>query len=124
MDHIALATNSYGKYLHKADDFGKRVESSTMHRSNPSFLIGCIQLAVDQFMDGSFVTMEENVALIRCCFGRVGSLARTLSEKDDVLGAVLAHRGLIPFDINTDSVSLRVLVLSGGDDDSHALMCS
>jgi len=38
---------------------------------------------------------------------------------DDVLGIVSVHGGLMPFEVNTDVVSPRVLVLSGGDDDSY-----
>ena len=57
------------KYSHNADDFGKRVDSSTMCRSNPSLFIGCIQESVYQAMDDSFVIMEDNIAFIGYCSG-------------------------------------------------------
>ena len=34
-------------------------------------------------------------------------------------GVVSVHGGLMPFDINADEISPRVLVLSGGDDDTY-----
>ena len=121
MGYFAFAADVYGKDLHNVDDFEKRIELSTMYRSNPSLFIGRIQAAVDQVLDGfdgSFMIMEDKIALIGYCFGGTGSLLYALSDKDDVLAVVSVHGGLMPFEINTDAVSPRVLVLSGGDDDA------
>ena len=52
MGYFAFAADVYGKDLHNVDDFEKRVELSTMCRSNPSLFIGRIQAAVDQVLDG------------------------------------------------------------------------
>jgi len=53
------------------------------------------------------------------CFGGTGSLMYALSDNDDVLGIVSVHGGLMPFEIETDDTSPRILVLSGGDDDTN-----
>lgn len=122
MGYFAFAADIYGKDLHNVDDFEKRIELSTMYRSNPSLFIGRIQAAVDQVMDGldgSFMIMEDKIALIGYCFGGTGSLMYALSDKDDVLAVVSVHGGLMPFEINTEALSPRVLVLSGGDDDTY-----
>ena len=41
------------------------------------------------------------------------------NDNDEVKGAVSVHPGLMPFEVNTDDISPRVLVLSGGDDNTY-----
>ena len=127
MGYIAFAADIFGKDLHNVDDFNQKVELATLYRSDPSLFIGRIQAAVDQLIDGtimddndnSVMVIKDKIALVGFCFGGTGSLMYALSDKDDVLGVVSVHGGLMPFDINTDAVSPRVLVISGGDDDTY-----
>jgi len=118
MGYIAFAADIFGKDLHNVTDMDKRKELYSKYTSDPSLFIGRINAAVEQIQSDTDVS---TIALIGYCFGGTGSLMYALSEYgDDVSGIVSIHGGLMPFDVDNGADSTpRVLVLSGGDDDTY-----
>jgi len=123
MGYIGFAADIYGKDLNNIDDMDQHIELSSYYRENPSIFIGRVQAAVEELklgLGGSIMVETDKIALIGYCFGGTGALMYALSGEDDALGVVSVHGGLMPFEINSDPVdSPRVLVLSGGDDDTY-----
>ena len=116
MGYIGFVSDIYGKDLHDLNNIDQQIELSNYYRSNPDIFIGRIQAAVHELiggLDGTIMIMEDKIALNGYCFGGTGSLMYALSDNDDVLGIVSVHGGLMPFEIETDDTSPRILVLSG-----------
>merc|ERR1719221_1044396 len=122
MGYVGFAADIYGIDYHQVDDFDKRVELATKYRSDPDLFIGRIEAAVKEVSSMDNVN-AQNISLMGYCFGGTGALLYSFSDKAcDVKGIISVHGGLMPFSTqnkgNETCELPRVLVLSGGEDDT------
>jgi len=117
MGYVGFAADIYGVNDHVVEDFNRRVELATLYRSNITLFVQRIKAAVDLVKAFDEVDPEK-VAIIGYCFGGTGVLDYALTGQDDVVALVSFHGGLslIP-DAGPDIIP-KLLVLSGGDDDT------
>mmetsp|Transcript_6050 Transcript_6050/g.15042 ORF Transcript_6050/g.15042 Transcript_6050/m.15042 type:complete len:579 (-) Transcript_6050:1626-3362(-) len=118
LGYVALAADIYGKDLHEVPDFNDRIEQVTLYRSNPDLYMSRMQAAIDQVKALDDVDSDE-IAIIGYCFGGSGVVLYSMSNGTDAKVSVPFHGGLDQLPSATGSVNSYVLVLSGGDDDSH-----
>jgi len=123
--YIAMAADIYGVNYTTVNDFQKRIELSTLYRSNPTLFVSRIQAAINELLNHPNVD-PEHIFVAGYCFGGTGSVdygfAPTNTTYTNVQAVVPIHGGLSPLrTIETEDgvVSPYILVLSGGVDDAH-----
>ena len=116
--YAAFAADIFGKDNHEVSGELRTSLYQKFQGDTPLF-IGRIQAAVDLLKAMPEVD-SDNISIMGYCFGGTGVLKYGLMGNDDVKGIVSFHGGLRPidgFDGNTTFVP-KVLILSGGEDDS------
>mmetsp|Transcript_85 Transcript_85/g.112 ORF Transcript_85/g.112 Transcript_85/m.112 type:complete len:536 (-) Transcript_85:146-1753(-) len=118
LGYVAFAADIYGVGLHNVEAFGDKVSNYTKYRSNATLFNSRINAAVT--LAKSFTGVDpDKIILAGYCFGGTGVLMYALSGYDDVHTVVSIHGGL-RLENATEEVHPRILVLSGGDDDTSS----
>jgi dienelactone hydrolase len=117
LGYIGFAADIYGKDLHTVENITMRSELATLYRSNVTLFANRIQAAVDVVRTFDEVDVD-NVAIMGYCFGGTGVLIYALEGVNDVKAVVSFHGGLSMIPDAGPVVEPKVLVLSGGDDDT------
>lgn len=114
---VGFAADIYGADLQVVESFDERIELATKFRSNATLFAERIQAAVDLIKAHEMVNPEQ-VALFGYCFGGTGILQYGLLGYDDVEAIVSFHGGLSDIPEPNATFAPKVLILSGGDDDT------
>lgn len=114
---VGFAADIYGTGLHEVENMTLRVELATLYRSISTLFATRIQAAVDAVrmrpeVDGS------KVALAGFCFGGTGVIMYALEAINDVLAIVSFHGGLGMEPQPKGVITPKILILSGGADDT------
>lgn len=120
LGYVGFAADIYGvEYPAPVEDMTQRSELANFYRGNATLFTGRIQAAVNLVKDMSMVD-ESRIAVAGYCFGGTGVLQYALLAINDVNALISFHGGLtsLPEPGATTNVTPKVLVLSGGDDDT------
>jgi dienelactone hydrolase len=123
-----MVAEKWGYAALAADIFGKdnqevagelRLSLTLKFRDDPPLFVSRIQAAVDLLMAMPEVD-SDNISIMGYCFGGTGVLEYGLMGKDGVKGIVSFHGGLSTIDEADENTIFvpKVLILSGGEDDS------
>jgi dienelactone hydrolase len=115
--YAAFAADIFGKDNHEVSGDLRTSLTLTFRGDSPLF-IGRIQAAIDQLKAMPEVD-SDNISIMGYCFGGTGVLEYGLMGNDDVKGIVSFHGGLSSIDGADGNIFVpKVLILSGGEDDS------
>mmetsp|Transcript_9636 Transcript_9636/g.21405 ORF Transcript_9636/g.21405 Transcript_9636/m.21405 type:complete len:570 (-) Transcript_9636:180-1889(-) len=114
---VAFAADIYGKDLQTVTDLYQKIQLSNKYRSNPDLFVGRIDAAIDQVSSFDYVD-SNSIVLFGYCFGGTGVLQYGFDGSGDVKGVVSFHGGLTTLPKDRLQFGPKVLVLSGGDDDT------
>lgn len=116
MGYVGFAADIYGMNDHFVEA-ERRGELATLYRKNVTLFVQRIKAAVDlvKTMDG---VDPDNVAVIGYCWGGSGVLEYALTGQDDVKALVSFHGGLAGISDAGPAIVPKLLVISGGDDDT------
>jgi dienelactone hydrolase len=115
--YAAFAADIFGKDNHEVSG-DLRTSLTLKFRGDTPLFVGRIQAAVDLLKAMPEVD-SDNISIIGYCFGGTGVLEYGLMGKDDVKGIVSFHGGLRTIDgADGNTFVPKVLILSGGEDDS------
>lgn len=114
---VGFAADIYGADKQFVENSDERGELATLYRSNATLFAERIQAAVDLIKAHEKVNPEQ-VALFGYCFGGTGILQYGLLGYDDVEAMVSFHGGLSSIPEPNVTFVPKVLLLSGGDDDT------
>jgi len=114
---VGFAADIYGPDKHEVPDSEERSALAGLYRGNATLFVSRIQAAVDEIK-----TLEEvdsdNVALAGYCFGGTGVISYGLLGGEGVVGLVSFHGGLSDIPEAGPVMGPKLLVLSGGEDDT------
>jgi dienelactone hydrolase len=117
LGYVGFAADIYGADKHEVNDFDERIALAGLYRGNATLFASRIQAAVDEVK-----TLEEvdsdNVAIIGYCFGGTGVISYGLVGGTGVNGLVSFHGGLSNLPEAGQVMEPKLLVLSGGEDDT------
>lgn len=117
LGYVGFAADIYGADKHKVDDRDERIALAGLYRGNATLFASRIQAAVDEVK-----TLEEvdsdNVAIIGYCFGGTGVITYGMLGGTGVNGLVSFHGGLSNIPEAGSVMEPKLLVLSGGEDDT------
>jgi dienelactone hydrolase len=116
---VGFAADIYGPEYHTVDDSTRRHQLTSMYRNNNALFAGRIQAAVD-FVKTLPGVDPTRIALAGYCFGGTGVLTYALLGLNDVAAIVSLHGGLASIPVPGPAIRPKLLVLSGGDDDTAA----
>lgn len=116
---VGFAADIYGAEKQVVEDTDERIELATKFRSNATLFAERIQAAVDLIKAHEMVNPDQ-VALFGYCFGGTGILQYGLLGYDDVVAMVSFHGGLTSIPEPNATFVPKVLILSGGDDDTSS----
>eukprot|EP00549_Striatella_unipunctata_P025574 CAMPEP_0118725752 /NCGR_PEP_ID=MMETSP0800-20121206/33314_1 /TAXON_ID=210618 ORGANISM="Striatella unipunctata, Strain CCMP2910" /NCGR_SAMPLE_ID=MMETSP0800 /ASSEMBLY_ACC=CAM_ASM_000638 /LENGTH=1077 /DNA_ID=CAMNT_0006634485 /DNA_START=1 /DNA_END=3234 /DNA_ORIENTATION=+ len=116
MGYVAFAADIFGPDNHFVEEFSRRIALATLYRTNSTLFVQRIKAAVD-FVKTLDEVESDNIGIIGYCFGGTGAIMYAMSGADDVKGIVSFHGGLLDFETGP-AVQAKLLVLSGGDDDT------
>lgn len=117
--YVGFAADIFGAEFQQVEDFGMRVNLTTLYRTNYTLFVSRIQAAVDLVAAHELVD-PENIFLIGYCFGGTGVVDYAFADLQNVKAVVPFHGGLTGLaPIQTEVVYPYVLVQSGGVDDAH-----
>lgn len=114
---VGFAADIYGKDKHEVEDIDERRELAGLYRGNATLFASRIQAAVDEVKTLDEVD-SDNVAVIGYCFGGTGVITYGLVGAEGVVGLVSFHGGLSDIPEAGPVMEPKLLVLSGGDDDT------
>jgi len=115
--YVGFAADIYGINDHIVEDFARKVELATLYRSNVTLFVQRIKAAVNLVKTFDEVDPEK-VAIIGYCFGGTGVMDYALTGQDDVSALVSFHGGLSMLPDAGPEIVPKLLVLSGGSDDT------
>ena len=114
---VGFAADIYGMDKHEVPDMEERITLAGLYRSNATLFASRIQAAVDEVKNLDEVD-GENVAAIGYCFGGTGVIMYGLQGAQGVKGLVSFHGGLSSIPEAGPPMGPKLLVLSGGEDDT------
>ncbi|KAL3907084.1 MAG: hypothetical protein SGILL_009013 [Bacillariaceae sp.] len=115
---VGFAADIYGADLQVVANRTERIELANLYRGDPLLFSERIQSAVDLIKAHEKVDPTQ-IALLGYCFGGTGVLQYSLSGYgDDVAAVVSFHGGLSQIPEPNATVAPKILLLSGGDDDT------
>jgi dienelactone hydrolase len=114
---VGFAADIYGADKQFVEDFDERGELAEKFRSNETLFANRIQAAVDLIKAHDMVNPDQ-VAMFGYCFGGTGVLQYGLLGYDGVEAMVSFHGGLSSIPEPNGTFVPKVLILSGGDDDT------
>jgi len=117
LGYVGFAADIYGADLQNVTDRAQRTELLGIYRGNATLYTQRIQAAVD-FVKIQPEVDPEKVAIIGYCFGGTGVFQYGLVGKEGVVGLVSFHGGLTNLPEDGPGVNPKLLVLSGGEDDT------
>lgn len=117
LGYIGFAADIYGKDLHTVENITQRSELASLYRSNVTLFANRIQAAIDTVRTFDEVD-DENVAAIGYCFGGTGVIMYALAGINDIKAVVSFHGGLGALPEPGPVAEPKMLVLSGGADDT------
>jgi dienelactone hydrolase len=117
LGYVGFAADIYGANLQNVTDRVQRTALLNLYRNNITLYTQRIKAAVD-FIKSQPEVDPNNVAVIGYCFGGTGVLQYGLVGGEGVVGLVSFHGGLVNLPEVGPGVKPKLLVLSGGDDDT------
>jgi len=117
LGYVGFAADIYGMDKHEVPEFEERIALSGLYRGNSTLFASRIQAAVDEVKTLEEVD-SENVAVIGYCFGGTGVITYGLVGAEGVVGLVSFHGGLSDIPEAGPVMEPKLLVLSGGEDDT------
>lgn len=117
LGYVGFAADIYGKDKLQVDDREERIALASLYRGNSTLFASRIQAAIDEVKSLEEVD-SDNVAVIGYCFGGTGVITFGLVGGKDVKGLVSFHGGLSSIPEAGPMMEPKLLVLSGGEDDT------
>ena len=117
LGYVGFAADIYGIDKHEVTDIDERRELATLYRSNSTLFVSRIQTAVDEIKALPEVDSDK-IAVIGYCFGGSGVITYGLVGAEGVVGLVSFHGGLSDLPEADAVMEPKLLVLSGGEDDT------
>jgi dienelactone hydrolase len=114
---VGFAADIYGAGLQTVANITERSELANLYRSDPILFAERIKAAVDLIRAHEKVNPDQ-VAIFGYCFGGTGVLQYGLMGYDGVNAVVSFHGGLSQIPEPNATFVPKVLLLSGGDDDT------
>lgn len=114
---VGFAADIYGSDLQTVSNITLRRELATFYRSNPDVFSSRIAAAINYVKSLDNVD-TDNVALFGYCFGGTGVLQYGLLGNNEVNSIVSFHGGLSFLPEVPETFGPKLLLLSGGDDDT------
>ncbi|KAG7373156.1 dienelactone hydrolase [Nitzschia inconspicua] len=114
---VGFAADIYGADKQTVEDIAERSELANTFRSNATLFAERIQAAIDLIKAHEKVNPDQ-VGLFGYCFGGTGILQYGMLGYDDVEAMVSFHGGLTSIPEPNATFVPKVLILSGGDDDT------
>lgn len=114
---VGFAADIYGMDKHEVPDLEERRTLAGLYRGNSTLFASRIQAAIDEIKTLDEVD-SENVAAIGYCFGGTGVITYGLVGGEGAKGLVSFHGGLSNIPDAGQVMEPKLLVLSGGEDDT------
>jgi dienelactone hydrolase len=117
LGYVGFAADIYGMDKHEVSDIEERSTLAGLYRENATLFFSRIEAAIQQVKTLDEVD-SDNVAAIGYCFGGTGVITYGLLGGNGVKGLVSFHGGLTSIPEAGPVMEPKLLVLSGGQDDT------